>query len=361
VALCGLAAIAVGGTVGTIFASEPMVSLLAIAKFVFGALGSVTVLALWAPTRDEVRALCGLWLAGATLSAGWALAISETTVGRPAGLATHPNHLGIVCVLGLGLALGFALDQRRRTRLLAVLACPVLLVGLLASGSRAALLGVFIVVPAVAAFSQRVQVALASIAVGAIAAVGVFAGVLQLPADTGVGRLFDASGAESNVGRIEHLERSVARYQRHPLTGEGFEFAQEAHNVYLQVLVGGGPLALGGLALVGLSVIAAVCRGTRGRSRRTLGDAALLAGMGGGYAGYLVAAAFQNILWDRYLWLYVALLLSLALRVATENRPLLSRPAHRDSQARPPDRPLAASPTAGRGASPGTGGGRRFR
>ena len=42
------------------------------------------------------------------------------------------------------------------------------------------------------------------------------------------------------------------------------------------------------------------------------GDRALLAGLAGGYVGYLVGAAFQNTLAERYVWLFVAGTLALA-------------------------------------------------
>jgi hypothetical protein len=37
---------------------------------------------------------------------------------------------------------------------------------------------------------------------------------------------------------------------------------------------------------------------------------ALLVGTGSGLVGFLVASAFQNVVWDRYLWLYIAIILA---------------------------------------------------
>ena len=356
--LVGLATIAVGGTVGTVFAVNPEASLVEIAKFVLGAVGSIIAMMLWAPRPSELRWFCALWLAGAVMSGLWAIALDATRAGRPAGLATHPNHLAITCLLGIGVALGFALDDRRRAaRILGKFSCPLLIVALLVSASRAALVGLVIVVPAVALFAYRVRLAVRAATLAGVLAVAALVGVIDVPAETGLGRLLgDETTVESDEGRIEHLARSVDRFERHPLTGEGFEFAQEAHNIYLQVLVAAGPLGLVGLSVVVGSVLTATKRGVRAGSRNARANAALLAGLAGGYAGYLITAAFQNILWDRYLWLYVAAALSMASHLGNLRRDEVSAQVGRDNRSPPPDRPVDASPAGGRDASPLTPG-----
>lgn len=311
--LVGLAMIAAGGLVGTLFAVRPEASLVEVAKFVFAAAGSIVAMRLWEPDPARVRRFCALWLGGAVVSSLWALTFSPSIVGRPLGLSTHPNHLGIVCLLGAAIALGFALGGRSVARRLCMLALLPLVVALVACGSRAALLGFFVVVPTVALMTLRVQLAVRAGAVAAIFGLAVLAGVVHLPADTGLARLFgDGSTSGSDASRIDLLSSSIDRYERHPLTGEGFEFAQEAHNVYLQVLGASGPLGFLGLVVVVGSVLKAARRGIRAGPARVGGEHALLAGLAAGYVGYLVAALFQNILWDRYLWLYIAALLALA-------------------------------------------------
>ena len=357
--LAGLAMIAAGGLVGTLFAVRPETSLVEMAKFVISAGGSVLAFRLWSPGAPLVRWFCSLWLTGAVVSALWALTFSTTIVGRPSGLSTHPNHLGIVCLLATAVALGLALGGRPAARRLSMVALPPLVLALVASGSRAALLGFFVMVPAVAVLAYRVQLALRAAAAAAVVAVAVLAGIVHIPADTGLGRLFgDRSTPGSDQSRLEHFGRSIDRFERHPLTGEGFEFAQEAHNIYLQVLVAAGPLGLIGFAVVAGSVLRAGSSGARSSRQLVTGDHALLAGLVGGYVGYLVAGLFQNILWDRYLWLYVAAILSLAASLRAAPSGQVSPPAGTDSRSRPPDRPPDASRVDGRGASrpiPGTG------
>lgn len=345
--IVGLALIAAGGLIGAAVAVHPIASLTETAKFVVAAGGSVVAMRMWGPNSWTIRRFCSLWLLGAVISAAWALTFSAKVVGRPLGLSTHPNHLAIVCLLATAMALGFALGGSPLARRLSLCAFVPLVLALVASGSRAALLGFFVMVPTVAVLAYRVQLAVRAVAVAAVLGVAVMAGVVHVPADTGLGRLFGgASSLGSDASRVEHLGRSIARFERHPLTGEGFEFAQEAHNIYVQILVAAGPVGLIGLVLAVGTILKVSWHGARARPGRALGDHALLAGLGGGYAGYLVAGLFQNILWDRYLWLYVAALLSLAAVV----------PVGRGSRARPLDRLPGASRAVEPAATPSTPG-----
>lgn len=315
--IVGLALITLGGLLGAIFSARPDVSLIDTAKFVLAAGGSVVAVRLSNPDRRAVHWFCACWLAGAVVSALWALTFSARILGRPVGLATHPNHLAIVCLLAIAMCLGFALGERPLARWLCIAAAVPLTVALIESGSRAALVGFLVMVPVVAGLSRRVQLAVRAAAIAAVMGVAVLAGVVHFSADTGVGRLLGgASTPGSNASRIEHLQASLARFERHPLTGEGFEFAQEAHNVYLQTLVAAGPLGLIGFALAARSVLKVGSRRGLAVRGRATGDRALLAGLTGGYVGYLVAGLFQNILWDRYLWLYVGAILSVAANLA---------------------------------------------
>ena len=349
--LLGVAVIAVGGTLGTLFAAHPVASFTGIAKFALAAGGSILAVRLWAPSARQARWFCSLWLGGAVVSSLWALTFGARTVGRPLGLSNHPNHLGMVCLLATGISLGFALSRRRPARGLALASLPILVAVLMASGSRAALLGSLVMIPTVAVLTYRVQLAVSAGAVAAVVGIAVLTGVVDVPAQSALGRLFgDVAVPAGDVSRIDLLGSSVDRFASHPLTGEGFEFAQEAHNIYLQVLVAAGPLGLIGLVVVAGSVLRASTAGARSTSGPVTGDHALLAGLAGGYVGYLVAGLFQNILWDRYLWLYVAAILALASSLRTETTEALRAGEGTDSPPRPPDLPLDASREGGPGA-----------
>ncbi|HUR17784.1 MAG TPA: O-antigen ligase family protein [Acidimicrobiales bacterium] len=315
----GLGAIAFGGVIGTLFAADAGASLLTMSKFVLASAGSVLAVMLWAPSQERIRWFCHLWLLGAVFNAVWAIFIGRTPGARPAGLSTHPNHLAMVCVLGVGLALGLALTGRRPLRGLALAALLPLSVALVLSGSRAAVVGCAVVVPSVAVLARRVQLAIRALFAVGVFALAVLAGFIRLPEETGLRRIIgDPTTIASDAERAEHLSQSLDRLNDHPLTGEGFQFAQEAHNIYLQVAVAAGPLGVLGLFLIAGAMLRASRGGLHARAGPVSGDQALLAGLGGGYAGYLVAGAFQNVLWDRYLWFYVAAAVVLAQTAATE-------------------------------------------
>ena len=317
--LVGLGAMALGGVVATLHASDPSASLAGVTTFVLGSAGPVVAMALWSPTRPQLRWFTSLWLAGAATSAVWAIRVGPAVFGRRAGLTTHPNHLGIVCVLATGLALGMLVTGARRTRVLALVALPPLLAALVLSGSRAAVVGCVAVVVAMAWLCRRLRLALRALAVVVASGVTVLGGLVEVPEQSGLGRLAGGrSSFESDTARAENLARSLERLGRHPFTGEGFEFAEEAHNIYLQVAVAAGPLGAIGLVLVARGVLRASRLGAWPLRRPVGGDRALLAGLGAGYTGYLVAGAFQNLLRDRYLWLYVAAALSLSSRLVDE-------------------------------------------
>lgn len=319
--LAGLALITGGALLGTAFAADYGLSLLGTVGFFFATAGPVMALVLWAPSRNHLRWFCVLWLAGAVVSSLWAVLGGPTMVGRRLGLASHPNSLGLISALGTGVAFAFVLAGPRLLRWLAGVSCLVLVGGMWASGSRAALLAVVSAVPAVAVLSKRPRVAMFSGAAAAVVGAAVFVGVVHAPALGDVGRLLgDRSTVESDAGRLGQLGHSLDRIMDHPLTGDGFEFAPEVHSIYLQVVVAAGPLGLIGLAVATGSLLSAARRGIGDRHGPVTGDRVLLAGLAGGYIGYMVGAAFQNSLSERYLWLYVAGTLALAADLRAERQ-----------------------------------------
>lgn len=300
------------GLVGTFFAPSTVESISVLFKIVLAAAGSIVAMVLWRPNREELRRFAWLWLAGATASAVWGL-ISPRGLyaGRTAGLTTHPNHFGLVCALGVSLGLGLALSSAGRARL-AALACTVVLTGGVGvSGSRAALLALVVAVGATAILTRRLRLLVAAASIAILASTGVVIGIVKIPDSHALSRLVGGgAAAASDVEREQAREAALATIGRHPLTGEGFGLALAAHSIYLQALVVGGPLAL--LGFLGVSGL--IVRTGLGVSRRARGgrDGPLLAGLTAGYIAYLSSGIFDNILWDRYLWTYIGLLLTFA-------------------------------------------------
>jgi O-antigen ligase len=190
-----------------------------------------------------------------------------------------------------------------------MVASGLLLSAIIVSGSRAGLVGGGVVLLLVLLGLGRVRRRLSAVAVvtGVTAAL-LLSGVVVIPQRNSLARLTgaSASAAEADAGRHESLEITLGRTRKHPLTGEGFEHAKEAHNVYLQILVSAGPVGLAGFLLLCAQPIRAFLLA---RTRPT--DASLLAGLSAGLLGFLIASTFQNALWDRFIWFALGLVLTL--------------------------------------------------
>ena len=86
-------------------------------------------------------------------------------------------------------------------------------------------------------------------------------------------------------------------------SGSGFANARYTHSLYLELWASAGLL---GLAF-GVGLILLVVH----YFRKAKNDRNLIAlGMASAYLGQLAAFAFSPALWDRYLWIYLALLIA---------------------------------------------------
>lgn len=308
------------GLIGTFFAQDVGASLANLVKIVLAAAGSVMAMALWDPGAARLRRFAWLWFAGACTSAAWAAVTPRSVVGRSRGLTTHPNHFGLVCVLAVGLGLGLALSSSGRARLLALSGVVLLTAGIGLSGSRSALLGLAVTIGLTAVLTRRFRLLVATGVAIVVASMALVVGLIHLPDSHALSRLGGGGGsAGSDVERAQALSGALTSIGKHPFTGEGFQFAQAAHSIYLQVIVVGGPLALVGFLGVCWLIGRAGLRAVRaGRGRR---NGPVVAGLTAGYAGYLASGTFDNILWDRYLWTYIGLLLVLAASTRRSARP----------------------------------------
>ncbi len=297
------------GLVGTFFAQDVAASLSTLAKIVLAAAGSVMALALWDPGAGRLRQFAWLWFAGATTSAVVGLVTPPPVVGRAIGLTNHPNHFGLVCLLAVGLGIGLAFSSSGWPRLAAWAASGLLVVGVGVSGSRSALVGLAVTIVAAALLTSRVRLLVATGVAMVVAAMALVAGVVHLPDANALSRL-GSGDAASDAGRRQNLRTALDTLDRHPFTGEGFEFAQAAHSIYLQALVVGGPVALAGFLWLCWTIGRVGVRGARARDGGA--DGLIVAGLTAGFAGYLTSGTFDNILWDRYLWTYLGLLIVLA-------------------------------------------------
>ena len=120
---------------------------------------------------------------------------------------------------------------------------------------------------------------------------------------------FGTSVQSSNSERVKYLEDSLKYIAQRPVPGYGFQWIEVSHNIFLQLVLSGGLVALLGYVLV----IAGYFReGIRLRSRVSQQLAGIDLSLMISLAAFLVMGLVQTDLLDRYLYLPVALILSIS-------------------------------------------------
>lgn len=311
----GTGLVVAGGVIGTLFAIRPGASLAHLLPFALAATVPVFVVRMWAPSVAMLRRYAWCWVCGAVVSGAIGLLSTGGVTGRPEGLTPHPNHLALTCGLAGGIALALWMSDEGWRRSVALAMFGILALTVVRAGSRAALLGLLVSAVVVVVATRRLQPAGERIGRGVLAllALSVVTGGLLATGAVHVGEqnavhrlLGDQSAQASDAERLSLLEKNVHRIGDRPLTGNGFEDARQAHNIYVQVWAAAGIPGLVGFVMLIASVVREGARTLAGPDRRSKYVAsAFLAG----YIGYLVAGLAQNVLWDRYVWLHVAVIL----------------------------------------------------
>jgi hypothetical protein len=323
--LLGLVLIAAGGLIGTVVSADDVgASVDVLVRFGVAAIGTVVVVLLWDPPFAQARTAIRAWVLGASVNAAVGVFITFTITGRALGWSAHPNHLGLACMLGLAVALAELIAaSSMRSRVLWLVPLALNCYGVVASGSRAALLGAGV---AVALVIWRMASPAVGVFAGAVVIVGVLlvaTGTLDAGSESSVGRLAGSQSArQSDASRLGLLRETIDRGSRSPFVGNGFELALQGHNIYLQLWSSAGIIGLVGFAMVvaalGRAFISAAAR------RATTGPATpIMVGVMAGGAAFLVSSLVQNVLWDRYLWLYFSIGLTVAVGVVSSSTPQL--------------------------------------
>lgn len=310
--LFGSLLILIGGSLGTFFAPSPLASMANLFRFTIAVVGPLVLLWAWRPDPGQVRKLAWLWTTGSVLSALVSVISAQWSGGRAAGLTTHPNQLALISAFGAGLALALASSSHGWRRWYAGAAFAVLSLAIVQSGSRAGLLAwavtnvIFIARDRPLRESLQRKSAYVPVVGGVALSIVllVTTGTIELGRHNAISRtLGDVTSETSDRQRLDFLERGVDTVSSHPLTGNGFGIARQAHNVYLQVTAAGGVLSLIGFLLLAVTTLRNGFRWP-GSTPNGLLAAAFVAG----YLGYLAAGLFQNLLWDRYVWFHAAVI-----------------------------------------------------
>ncbi|MFZ4669048.1 MAG: O-antigen ligase family protein [Microthrixaceae bacterium] len=321
-----------GGLVGGAFSGGLATGAADAGRFVVSITTSIVVATVLASHRSLIPTFYAIYAGGAALSVVYAV-VAEGGPGRPSGLSVHPNHFAMAAMLGL-FAGAAAIGRGSRLRATLMIACSfICAVGVLISGSRAALIGT--IVGGAFLLVLRSSRTLPVLAITALLCVGAVAITSQdSTGSDALSRLLRPGQTVglSNADRSEKLEIALNQISGHAITGIGFTEARTAHSLALQLLVTGGVLGL--LALVAFiwflsRVIRTAWRAPR-RRRPTMEVTAT--------AGLVAAATtlvVQNNLWDRYLLVYLAVT-----AVAMTGAPRRERTASVDG----PDRGTASGP-----------------
>lgn len=297
--------IVVGGLLGGLGAGSSPGAISNAARFGASMIGCGIIAASVTPSSTLRRHVMLAWCAGGAVSAvaGFTGAGIQ---GRSLGLADHPNHFGfsmLICV-AVGAALGADRGAPRWMRAAGLGGSALCSIGLVMSGSRAALVGL------VAGFASFLALRygrrpLALIAIGAAVVVGfvVFPANVEFTPNSAMSRLIspDQSVAASNQARAQRLDDALADISRRPIVGSGFSESRQAHNIVLQLLATAGVFGLLALIAGGNYVVRSVRMAWRVRrgSRGAVSDALAAA-----VIGVIATMMFSTNLWDRYLLLF---------------------------------------------------------
>lgn len=258
------------------------------------------------PSSRELRFLLYGFACGVALSClvAFATPVPNEWV-RPQGLTSQPNHLGVTGVLASGMWLALMATASRRLERVATRAgLLICLAGVYWSGSRAAFVGVAFVVLLAVIASRSVAVIAAATLAGVSAAMALMVGVIVVGPDTALGRLLgQGTAAVADTQRDEKYAMAWEWINQSPFLGYGFADLRLGHSLYLQMWAGAGLLGLVAALLLVVTAIGSWIAGFR-RSDR------LSVMLWSGYLGYLAAAVLSNQMWDRYIWVALALALA---------------------------------------------------
>lgn len=239
------------------------------------------------------------------------------------GLAMHPNHLGQMCAIAALLALGVFPENRYRWKRAVWAASEVILVvGIVGSGSRAALLSAVMVglllslkYRRVLALSLSRLVLIAGVAAMSTATLfylgettttyGAVARLLENSPDLGI--------EQSNAARIVSYKNAVEDLASSPILGMGFSHIGGVENLFVQFLQSAGVIGLVGLALYFYPAVKAW------RNLKAHRPDLLMVAATSGVGVYLVFTQMVNLTYARFSLISVGLLWALERRSQVAN------------------------------------------
>lgn len=298
--LAAASGLVVVGLVSTAVAEDPGASLNSLLRLVVGAMLLPLAFMTWRPPRSVAIGLASAFVVGniANLVAAYTVG-GVAWDGRRIGYSTHPNVMGLCAMLALALLPFLLRVLPRRWSWLVVLAGGACAWSVWISGSRAALLVTVAVAVLFVAIERRVEIALVlfGLAIPALYVVGRAVtgdGSMQQNA---LGRLLGGGTASGSDAEREYLAKiALDAFTTHPVLGVGLGDVMEAHNIYLQIAAAVG--------LVGAAVYLLLLGSVAVRAITLPSPYSLLVLP---VLGYAMIGLMTTILWDRYVWVVLAL------------------------------------------------------
>lgn len=221
--------------------------------------------------------------------------------GRAIGWTTHPNFFGLAGQLAFAICVYLFYRTKPQYRWIVVVAAGICGLSVIQSGSRASLLCIAITVVIWPLVERTAISAYVVVSFAAFAAVVVGLLLQNPPKGSAFERLQGGGTAQgSSQARELLLTNGLEQFFAHPIRGSGWVTdILEFHNVYLEVGIAGGVIAILGFVLIVASMI------------KPLFDEPVpnrLAFMGVSYA---VFAMLGPTLYDRVLWGALALMFAL--------------------------------------------------
>ncbi len=277
------------------------------------------------PSPRLLRRCLSVYVAAATVSAALGTLAAATSlrltefesgVGRATGLAGNANVFGVITAIGAVFAAALAVVIRgSRHRILLTGALAVQILGITYSGSRGAMVGVAVGLVVVAVHLVRTgrgRVVLVSLAVVALFLVVTVSGLARVPT---IDRMLlrtdtraSALSVESTDVRVELFRRALDdRGLESLVVGSGLreQPATSVHNGHFEVWLGLGALGVAGWVLVGALTCAPALRSAWRRDRLDERESVRFA-VSAAFIAFVVTALTVNNIWNRYLWLLVA-------------------------------------------------------
>jgi hypothetical protein len=211
----------------------------------------------WSPRSRVLLTLVLAYVAGTGVSV--LVGVLEAGGSRSSGLTLHPNVFGYTAVLTLSLVPFLARTLTKRHRAwVGVTVFGIAVLGIMTSGSRAALVVALVLLVLVPAAERSIIAALTVLGSGLVAIL-IFSQRITAGGEgqDALSRLLGAGNVEgSDRARVEGVERVWALALEHPLLGSGFTFSDfVAHNGYVQIAAAAGFLGLAAFALVCASMV----------------------------------------------------------------------------------------------------------